>query len=343
MIIVRIWEGLGNQMFQYAYARALKAKGMEVRLDLEKAYDNVFSKYVNHTARKNRVQNFRISIPSIDVYRYGKYDYLSQDTLMRKAVYWLGSHSLWKYKFYEEQGPESLPKNIEGKGNYYVKGWFQDEGYFKDIRPILLREFTKHRYTREAHGRKKWGYIPDIVRLEKLHECGGFYFDTDVRMVRNLDPLRYEEAFCSRERAGHVNFGGGSGCVKGSSIVRKILDYRIDEPFDLGNGLFNGEASGYYESAPLMELGLEIEDTNQKLEGINVYASEFFSPYNYINGENIQNDNTFSIHCFQGSWTEDGNAARKETREQYEGFRARMEKVSSQRESRSKARKGPAF
>lgn len=26
MIIVRIWEGLGNQMFQYAYARALKEK-----------------------------------------------------------------------------------------------------------------------------------------------------------------------------------------------------------------------------------------------------------------------------------------------------------------------------
>ena len=26
MIAVRIWEGLGNQMFQYAYARALKEK-----------------------------------------------------------------------------------------------------------------------------------------------------------------------------------------------------------------------------------------------------------------------------------------------------------------------------
>ena len=28
MVIVRIWEGLGNQMFQYAYARAMKEKGM---------------------------------------------------------------------------------------------------------------------------------------------------------------------------------------------------------------------------------------------------------------------------------------------------------------------------
>ena len=28
MIIVRIWEGLGNQMFQYAYARFLSRKGI---------------------------------------------------------------------------------------------------------------------------------------------------------------------------------------------------------------------------------------------------------------------------------------------------------------------------
>ena len=189
-------------------------------------------------------------------------------------------------------------------------------------------DVQKNRYTREAHAMKKWGYIPDIVRLEKLYECGGFYFDTDVRMIRNPEPLRYETAFCGRERAGHINFGGGSGCVKGAPVIKKILDFRIDEPFDLGDGKFNSEASGYYESTPLMELGLEIEDRNQKLEGINIYASEFFSPYNYINGENIQNDNTFSIHCFNGSWIGDGNQMRKETREKYQEFKLKMEKIT---------------
>ena len=43
MIIVRIWEGLGNQMFQYAYARAMKEKGITVRLDLNEAYKESFS------------------------------------------------------------------------------------------------------------------------------------------------------------------------------------------------------------------------------------------------------------------------------------------------------------
>lgn len=188
-------------------------------------------------------------------------------------------------------------------------------------------DVKRNRYTREAYEMEKWGYIPDVVRLEKLYECGGFYFDTDVKILKSLEPLRYEEAFCGRERAGHVNFGGGSGCVKGCDIIKKILDFRIDEPFNLGNGNFNGEASGYYESAPLMQMGLVIEDVNQKLDGLNVYASEFFSPYNYINGENIQNENTFSIHFFSGSWIEGGNIFREQTREKYVKFRTQMEKI----------------
>lgn len=189
-------------------------------------------------------------------------------------------------------------------------------------------DINKYRYTREAYKFQKWGYIPDIVRLEKLYEIGGFYFDTDVEIVRSLDELRYQNAFCGRERAGHVNFGGGSGCKKGCEIIKEILDFRKDEPFDLGNGKINMEASGYYETTPLMKLGLQIEDINQKLPGINIYASEFFSPYNYINGDNIKNNNTFSIHYFNASWIEGGDKLRRETRDKYEAIKKSMEDVS---------------
>mgnify|MGYP002227549555 CR=1 FL=1 len=77
------------------------------------------------------------------------------------------------------------------------------------------------RYTKEAYALQKWGYIPDIVRLDVLYELGGFYFDTDVRILKNLDDLRYQQAFCGRERAGHVNFGGGSGSIPHSAVVKK--------------------------------------------------------------------------------------------------------------------------
>ena len=142
MIIVRIWEGLGNQMFQYAYARALAEKGIDVRLDLDKAYDNKFVKYRNYTLRENSIQNFRISIPSINVYEYGKYDYLNQNTIARNVVFWLGRHFMWKYNFYEERVPEFSHRKMMIRGNCYIKGWFQNEKYFNNIRSELLKEFV---------------------------------------------------------------------------------------------------------------------------------------------------------------------------------------------------------
>lgn len=141
MVIIRIWEGLGNQMFQYAYARALKEKGIDVRLDMDKSFDDMFAKYKNHAQRNNSIQNFRLSIPSIEMSQYEKYNYIKQDTAVRKAVFWLGSHSLWRYRFYEEKVQAYSAKSARIRGNCYVKGWFQSEQYFKNIRAILLKEF----------------------------------------------------------------------------------------------------------------------------------------------------------------------------------------------------------
>ena len=142
MVIVRIWEGLGNQMFQYAFARSLQAKGIEVSLDLDKAYDEMFVKYKDNAVRENSIQNFNISIPSIDVCKYKKYEYIYQDTILRKMQFFLGKHSLWKYRFYEEIKQGYSGKSARIKGNCYVKGWFQSERYFNSIRGILLKEFV---------------------------------------------------------------------------------------------------------------------------------------------------------------------------------------------------------
>ena len=40
MLVVRIWEGLGNQMFQYAYAKSyeIKERGIVISLNAEIQY-----------------------------------------------------------------------------------------------------------------------------------------------------------------------------------------------------------------------------------------------------------------------------------------------------------------
>lgn len=187
-------------------------------------------------------------------------------------------------------------------------------------------DYKKYLYTRQAYEAEKWGFIPDIVRLEILYEYGGFYLDTDVELLKGLDDLRYQQGFCGREDWGHVNFGGGSGCVKHLDIVGELLDFRKDMPFLLPDGQYNVETSGYFETKPLMDKGLSITNRTEIVNGFTVYASEFFHPYNYISGKENITAQTVSIHYFSGSWLgEEGVRYRRKSREKFETVLGRLE------------------
>lgn len=187
-------------------------------------------------------------------------------------------------------------------------------------------DYKKYPYTRQAYEAKRWGYMADVARLEILYEHGGFYLDTDVELLKCLDVLRFQKGFCGREDWGHVNFGGGSGCVKHLDIVGALLDFRKDVPFLLENGQYNLEASGYFETKPLMDRGLSITNRTEIVEEFTVYASEFFCPYNYISGKENITDQTISIHYFSGGWLgETGAKYRQETQEKFQTIVERLE------------------
>jgi len=115
MIIVRILGGLGNQMFQYAYARALSELGFEVSLDISK-----FKTYKLHGGFQ--LDKYKISLKTANKF----------STLLGKV----GIKTSIKEK--------SLLFNNrfkDLKGNEYIKGYFQTEKYFKEIRDILFEEF----------------------------------------------------------------------------------------------------------------------------------------------------------------------------------------------------------
>lgn len=142
MLIVRIWEGLGNQMFQYAYARKRMEEGVPVRLDLRKAYIEAFPTLKNNALRDNVISKYNITVPEIEVEEYGKYFYLRQKTALEKKICFLAEKGLWPYPFIEEEKELYSKKIAHVKGNVYIKGWFQDRRYFEEIRGTLLREFT---------------------------------------------------------------------------------------------------------------------------------------------------------------------------------------------------------
>lgn len=183
IVIVRIWEGLGNQLFQYAYARALSEKGLDVRLDMNKAYDDIFPKIRSHDQRQNSIQNFNLALPEIDVEKYGKYQYIKRECFKDKVIFHLAVRGLWNYKFHEEVASQYSRKSASIRGNYYVKGWFQEERYFQHIRQELLKELTpkkKIRISREL--RREIDYEESVA----LHVRRGDYVRT-----RNTSNLSY--------------------------------------------------------------------------------------------------------------------------------------------------------
>lgn len=190
-------------------------------------------------------------------------------------------------------------------------------------------DYKKFPYTKEAYEAEKYGFIPDIVRLEILYQYGGFYLDTDVKLLKSLDELRYQQGFCGREEWGHVNFGGGSGCVKHLDMVGELLDFRREVPFLLPGGCYNMESSGYFETKPFVDKGLSVTNRTEVVNGFTVYASEFFHPYNYISGKENITPNTVSIHYFSGSWLgEEGTLHRRKSREQFETVLRQMKPFS---------------
>ena len=103
MIIIRIWEGLGNQMFQYAFARALQEKGYCVRLDMDKAYNSQWFENRRNDTRINALRCFNISVPFVSVEKDKRFNFLRRSNCCEKIVCYLAQKALWPIRYYREE------------------------------------------------------------------------------------------------------------------------------------------------------------------------------------------------------------------------------------------------
>lgn len=141
MIIVRIWEGLGNQLFQYAYAKALQLSTKQtVKLDMEKIYDNLYSR--GNIDRKIQLKNFNISLDEWCDKDKNNYKYMGRINHREKLYFFMAKCGIYPYKYIEEKNMGYHIWLNYIRGNAYIKGWFQNEKYFRKYREVLIKEFT---------------------------------------------------------------------------------------------------------------------------------------------------------------------------------------------------------
>lgn len=131
MIIVRIMGGLGNQMFQYAIGRKLQILNNDVlKLDITDYYTNV-----HEIKRSFKLDVFNVIFELATVNEIKK---LKTNSILEKIGFYKKTHIKEKITNVFDEKILSL----NSRENIYLDGYWQNERYFKDIRDILLKEFT---------------------------------------------------------------------------------------------------------------------------------------------------------------------------------------------------------
>ncbi len=220
MIIVKISDGLGNQLFQYSFARALKERtGYSVYLD---------ARHINNEDRADMrdwmsncgkrifgLHNFQISLPiagQSELSPFTDTEKINLKLFRYCKELWLTSSIILS-----EKEIKIIKGRFSKRKNYYIYGYFCCQDYMQEISDILLKELKlkeqlilpesletcmNHEETVSIHVRRGYflklgrnisdtGYYFAAVHYmkEKIKNPVFLIFSDDIEWVKNNLPL----------------------------------------------------------------------------------------------------------------------------------------------------------
>jgi hypothetical protein len=189
MIVISIFGGLGNQMFQYACGKALAARlGVELKLDVSFLDDK--SKRDNFTVRDYELNVFNIDEKEAGLSEVRKFvpdlwNCSKLDLLKYKLLRFVNGNNYYfeKQKFLFEPRIEQL------KDNSYVYGYFQTEKYFSNVKAELMQAFTL-KSEPDEHNQRLIAQM-SVENAVSIHVRRGDYHNSPFNL---LDLAYYQQA-----------------------------------------------------------------------------------------------------------------------------------------------------
>lgn len=176
--------------------------------------------------------------------------------------------------------------------DYEIKEW--NESNFN---------LNENDYCREAYEAKKWAFVTDYVRLKALYEYGGIYMDTDVEVIKPLDPLCTYDAVSGYESNSYIPTGTMASCPKNEWIGMLLQDYdnrhfiKSDGNFDFTTNVVT------ITNLTIKKYGLVLNGQKQIFgENMILLPFEYLCAKDVSTGELMITKNTYTIHHFAGSW-----------------------------------------
>lgn len=175
--------------------------------------------------------------------------------------------------------------------DYEIKEWNEDN-----------YDITKNAYMASAYKEKKFGFVPDYIRSDLIYKYGGFYFDTDVEVIKPLDSLLHYKGIMGFESKEFVAGGLIVAGEKGMEIFKEMRDIYDSVSFYNEDGSLNLLPSPAYNTEVLVKHGLKKNGELQEVAGITIFPADYFCPKPSQFGKINITENTLTIHHYAASW-----------------------------------------
>lgn len=163
-------------------------------------------------------------------------------------------------------------------------------------------------FVKEAYQNKKWAFVADYIRLQKLYEFGGVYLDTDMLVIRSFDDLLNQNCFFGAEDSEFIS-AGIIGSVPKNKFIKRCIDFYVELDFRsqkdirmitiprIITNIFRQEYSFYNDF-----------DQVFNSENHTIYPSQYFYPlplYKKDDFKDLKNyikKDTYAVHLWNSSW-----------------------------------------
>jgi hypothetical protein len=185
-------------------------------------------------------------------------------------------------------------------------------------------------WVKQAVQRRKWAFAADYIRLYALYHHGGIYLDSDIRMIKSLDPYLAHRGFSCIEwdekvylNPGLVNFESNGiniemafmGVEKGHPLIRDFMAYYEDRDFIFEDGEMDMRPMPFVMTPIAQKHGFDNSTywNHQVLEGdFHIYPNEMCPGRTHtFFDEPVFNHNTVAFHLHHTSWRDSREGYRR--------------------------------
>lgn len=156
-------------------------------------------------------------------------------------------------------------------------------------------------YVRQAYEAGRWAFVTDYVRLQALLTQGGVYMDTDVELVKPLDPYLKHRGFAGLETPDRIQTGL-LACEPDFPLFREFMSYYDTASFYRSDGSQDIITNVEILTGLCRKYGFSGGDTFKTVAELAIYPRQYFCPVDYDTEKLHRTRKTVAIHWFAASW-----------------------------------------